>query len=76
MCVSNPSLLGDDFETTSGIAVDCEAQYEAFRLYSAYGGQEGIPRVVMTAVEPKQIKTRSPVIRVRIGTPRWLAAQC
>lgn len=76
MCVSNPSLLGDDVETTCGIAVDIEAQYEAFRLYSAYGGQEGISRVVVTAAEPKSTKSGTKVIRARIGTPRWLAAQC
>jgi hypothetical protein len=27
-----------------GTGIDFQAQYEAFRLYSSHGGQEGIPR--------------------------------
>jgi hypothetical protein len=32
--------LEDEFGITFGLGIDFEAQYEAFRIYSAYGGQD------------------------------------
>jgi hypothetical protein len=34
----------DDTGVIFGTGIDFQAQYEAFRLYSSHGGQEGIPR--------------------------------